>query len=115
MQKSLAAVVALSVLGPTSALTQQDLLRSDQAVDVQALTCAQLAGTWQEDADALVMWYSGWYNGLAKKHMYNAKVNKQLEHELIVYCKAHPEKKIIEGIAVVFKDERARRGIRLAD
>jgi hypothetical protein len=28
-------------------------------IDVQKLTCAQLAGTFQEDADALSTWYSG--------------------------------------------------------
>jgi hypothetical protein len=31
-------------------------------IDVQKLTCAQLAGTFQEDADLLTTWYSGWYN-----------------------------------------------------
>ncbi len=41
---------------------------SNGFIDVQKLTCAQLAGTYQEDADALTSWYSGWYNGLAKKH-----------------------------------------------
>ena len=30
-------------------------------LDVQALTCAQLANTYQEDANALMSWYSGWY------------------------------------------------------
>ena len=34
-------------------------------IDVQKLTCAQLANTYQEDANALSSWYSGWYNGLA--------------------------------------------------
>jgi hypothetical protein len=34
-------------------------------IDVQALTCGQLANTYQEDANALTSWYSGWYNGLA--------------------------------------------------
>lgn len=29
-----------------------------------------------------------------------------LKRELIVYCKANPTQKIIEGVAVVFKDER---------
>jgi hypothetical protein len=28
----------------------------------------QLANTFLEDADFLAAWYSGWYNGLAKKH-----------------------------------------------
>lgn len=32
-------------------------------IDVQKLTCAQLAGTFQEDADFLGIWYSGWYRG----------------------------------------------------
>ncbi len=37
-------------------------------IDVQKLTGAQLARTWQQDADLLTAWYSGWYNGLARKH-----------------------------------------------
>lgn len=82
-------------------------------IDVQKLTCAQLAGTFQEDADMLTAWYSGWYNGLAKKHAINVQRSKDLEHELIVYCKANTSKKIIEAIAVVFKDERAKLGIEM--
>jgi hypothetical protein len=82
-------------------------------IDVQALTCAQLADTYQEDADALTTWYSGWYNGLAHKHYYDVRKGKEAEHEVIVYCKAHRDKKIIEAIAVVFKDERAKLGIEM--
>jgi hypothetical protein len=117
MSKALlaAATVFAAIITGTCALAQQDLFRGDQKIDVQALTCGQLANTYQEDADALTMWYAGWYNGLAKGHLFNLKQVKQLEHELIMYCKANQEKKIIEGIAVVFKDERAKRGIKLAD
>ena len=82
-------------------------------IDVQALTCAQLADTYQEDADALSAWYSGWYNGLAKKHYLDYTKGKVVEHELIVYCKANRDKKIIEALAVVFKDERAKLGIKM--
>lgn len=82
-------------------------------LDVQKLTCAQLAGTWQQDADMLTTWYSGWYNGLAHKHMLNVARAKEAEHEVIVYCKANPDKKIIEAIAVVFKDMRAALGIKM--
>lgn len=39
--------------------------------------------------------------------------SKDVEHELIVHCKANPTKKIIEVIAVVFKDERAKLGIEM--
>lgn len=82
-------------------------------LNVQELTCAQLANTFQEDADMLASWYSGWYNGLAKKHYADIRKGKRVEHELIVYCKANQDKKIIEGLAVVFKDERAKLGINM--
>lgn len=82
-------------------------------LDVQTLTCAQLAGTFQQDADALTTWYSGWYNGLAHKHFLDFRKGKETEHEVILYCKANPGVRIIDAIAVVFKDERARLGIEL--
>lgn len=82
-------------------------------LNVQTLTCAQLASTFQEDADALTTWYSGWYNGLAKKHYLDFAKGKVTEHEVIQYCKANPGKLIIEAIAIVFKDERARLGIQM--
>ncbi|MCK1462946.1 HdeA/HdeB family chaperone [Bradyrhizobium sp. 2] len=82
-------------------------------IDVQKLTCTQLAGTYQEDADALTAWYSGWYNGLAKKHFLDLRKGKIAEHEVIVYCKANPEKLIIDAIAVVFKAEREMMGIQM--
>jgi hypothetical protein len=75
-------------------------------IDVQALMCAQLAGTFQEDADMLTTWYSGWYNGLAKKHYIHVTRAKLFEHEVILYCKAHPDVKIISAIDVLLKDER---------
>jgi hypothetical protein len=82
-------------------------------IDVQKLTCAQLANTFQEDADYLTVWYSGWYNGLAKKHMMQVDRAKSLEHEVIVHCKANPGKKVIEAIDVVFKEYRAEKGIKM--
>jgi len=82
-------------------------------LDVQKLTCAQLAGTFQQDADALTTWYSGWYNGLAKKHYFDFKKGKLVEHEVILYCKANPGIRIIDAMAVIFKDERARLGIEM--
>jgi hypothetical protein len=75
-------------------------------IDVQTLTCAQLAGTYQEDADMLTTWYSGWYNGLAKKHFIHVTRAKVFEHEIIMYCKANPNVKIISAIDVLLKDEK---------
>jgi hypothetical protein len=80
-------------------------------LNVQALTCAQLANTWQQDADLLMTWYSGWYNGLARKHYLNIPRSREVEHQVIKYCKANPQIRIIDATAVIFKDERAARGI----
>ena len=116
MRKLAAATIVSLVLLGGVAEAQTDLSAyADQRgyLDVQKLTCAQLAGTWQEDADKLMVWYSGWYNGLAKKHYFNISRGVRLEHEVIVYCKANPGIRVIDATAVIFKDERARLGIEL--
>src|SRR5712672_622885 len=82
-------------------------------LDIQALTCAQLAGTWQDQADLLSSWYSGWYNGLAKRHYMDIRKGREAEHELIVYCKANPQLRIIQAMDVVFKSMRERMGIKV--
>lgn len=82
-------------------------------IDVQTLTCAQLANTYQEDANALATWYSGWYNGLAHKHYLDYRKGREAEHLVIEYCKGHPDEKIIHAIGVVFKDMRAEMGIEM--
>ncbi|MCC8936837.1 MULTISPECIES: HdeA/HdeB family chaperone [Bradyrhizobium] len=110
----MAASLVLTII--QSAHAQTDLSAYADAegyLDVQKLTCAQLAGTWQGDADLLTAWYSGWYNGLARKHYLDIKKSRQAEHEVIQHCKAHPDQLIIEAIAVVFNDMRAKLGIRM--
>jgi HdeA/HdeB family protein len=108
------ALLAISTLTPAAAQVElKTYANPDGYIDVQALTCAQLANTYQEDADYLTVWYSGWYNGLAKKHMMKVDRAKDLEHQIIVYCKEHQDKKVIQAIDVVFKDYRAQNGIQL--
>ena len=110
----LALTGAVITFTTSSAKAQVDLSAYADAegfINVQALTCAQLANTWQEDADKLATWYSGWYNGLAKKHYMDIRKGKEAEHEVIVYCKAHPELRIIQALDVVFKSMRERLGI----
>ncbi len=79
----------------------------DGYVLVKKLTCAQLAGTFQEDADFLGVWYSGWYNGLGNKSAFNVPRVKEGIHQLIVYCKANPDKLIIQAAAILLKQEKA--------
>ena len=105
-------VIALA--GPASAQVELKTYADRNGyLDVQKLTCAQLANTFQEDADYLTAWHSGWYNGLAKKHMMVVDRAKSLEHQIIVHCKANQNKKVIEAIDVVFKAYRDARGIKL--
>ncbi len=112
MYRALILATILSATALPVARAQVDLSTYADAngfLDVQKLTCAQLAGTWQGDADRLTAWYSGWYN----KHYMDIVKSKEAEHEIIVYCKANPGQLIIEAIAVVFKDMRAKLGIEM--
>lgn len=62
--KRLAILAALFAATTQTADAQVDLSTYADAngfIDVQKLNCAQLAGTWQGDADMLTNWYSGWY------------------------------------------------------
>jgi len=108
MRRSL--IIAAVLIG-TGSLAQAQVELKNYAdakgyIDVQQLTCAQLAGTFQEDADFLGVWYSGWYNGLAKKHAINVARTKAGIHNVIVYCKANPTKKVIQAIDVILKAEK---------
>ena len=84
-------------------------------LDVQKLTCKQLAGTGKEDAKLMTVWYSGWYNGLADYSKMKIDRAKELEHRVIVYCKAHPEKKVITAMDINIKQMRKEAGITVND
>jgi len=72
-------------------------------INVRALTCAQLANTYQEDANFLGTWYSGWWNGHMKRHSININRTKEGIHEVIVYCKAHPDEKVVDAVDAYVK------------
>lgn len=114
----IAAAIGLAALTVSfTARAQTDLSAYADAkgyINVQTLTCAQLAGTWQDQADLLTTWYSGWYNGLAKKHYLNIARLKESEHEVIVFCKANPQVTIIKAIGIVIDKWRTERGIILS-
>jgi hypothetical protein len=118
MTKQIALIVTSLVWSVSTVSAQVELSKYADAngyIDVQKLTCAQLANTFQEDADFLTAWYSGWYNGLGKKHLMKVDRAKALEHEIIVHCKANPGKKVIQAIDAVFKAYRDERGIKIKE
>ena len=117
MKHLVLATALISGFLTTAAIAQVELKTYADAngyIDVQKLTCAQLAGTFQEDADLLTTWYSGWYNGLGKKHFINIARAKEAEHETIVYCKANPNVTVIKAIGTVFDAMRKEKGIVLS-
>ena len=104
-------IASVMLLASASASTAQVELKTyaDEKgyLNVRALTCAQLANTYQEDADFLGVWYSGWFNGRLKRHAINVARTKQGIHEVIVYCKAHPEVKIVDAVNIYVKKVQA--------
>ena len=103
----IAVVAAATLIASASASQAQvDLTTYTDAkgyLNVRALTCAQLANTYQEDANFLGAWYSGWWNGRLKKHSINVARAKQGLHEVIVYCKANPDKKVVDAVDAFVK------------
>ena len=76
-------------------------------LNVKALTCAQLANTTQDDANFLGVWYSGWFNGHMKRHAINVARTKAGIHEVIEYCKANPDKKVVDAVETYVKKVQA--------
>jgi len=108
MNKLIPLSAAIAIVASTAS-AQTDLstyANKDGYILVQKLTCAQLAATFQEDADFLGVWYSGWYNGLAKKSALNIPRTKESIHQVIVYCKAHLDKTIIQAVGEIIKAEK---------
>ena len=103
----IAVVAAVTLVASVSASRAQvDLTTYTDAkgyLNVRGLTCAQLANTYQEDANFLGAWYSGWWNGRLKKHSINVARAKQGLHEVIVYCKANPDKKVVDAVDAFVK------------
>ena len=114
------AFAASALLAASASASQAQVSLSTYAdekgyLNVRALTCAQLANTFQEDANFLGTWYSGWYNGLADYSKMKIDRAKELEHRVIVYCKAHPDKKVITAMDINIKQMRKEAGIKVND
>jgi hypothetical protein len=72
-------------------------------IDSDKLTCGQLASTYQEDADFLLIWYSGRRNGLVNKRMIDVPKVKAGIHNVIAFCKANRDKLVSTAVDLVMK------------
>jgi HdeA/HdeB family protein len=106
------AFAASALLAASASASQAQVSLSTYAdekgyLNVRALTCAQLANTFQEDANFLGTWYSGWFNGHMKRHSINVQRVKDGIHEVIVYCKANPDVKVVDAVETYVKKVQA--------
>ena len=118
MRILLSVAMTLLAIGISEAQAQTPLsayVDANGYINVQKLTCAQLADTFQPDADLLTAWYSGWYNGLAGYSKLKVDRAKELEHRVIVYCKANPKTKVITAMDINIKQMRKEQGIKVND
>jgi hypothetical protein len=65
-------------------------------IDVRRLTCAELTDTSTDEAQILLVWYSGWYHGLAKERGINLARVRYISNNIAAYCKAYPDKRLTE-------------------
>ena len=72
-------------------------------IDAQRLTCAQLADAAPVEADMLLSWYNGWYNGAARKRAMNFVRLQRLTRDVVEYCRAYREKRLSEVLDLWFK------------
>jgi len=103
----IALVVATAMVAAASASQAQvpltTYLDAKGYLNVRALTCSQLASTTPDDANFLGAWYSGWWNGHNKRHSINIERAKQGLHEVIVYCQANPDAKVVDAVDAYVK------------
>ena len=72
-------------------------------LDVRQLTCGHLADTSADEAEVLLAWYSGWYNGSTKKRVVNLPRVKYNIRSVIDYCKANREKRLSDVMELMLK------------
>jgi len=117
MRSTLFTAIIAVTLGSSPVYAQTPLSAYADAggfIDMHKLTCAQLTGANPADAATVTAWYNGWYDGLTHKHFLDYRKGDIVEHEVIDYCKEHPEKRVIDAFAVIYKDERAALGVAIA-
>jgi hypothetical protein len=74
-------------------------------IDIQSLTCAQLALASPVDIGVLVTWYSGWYAGLAKRRGINIARVQYATRNVADYCKANSNQRLSQALDVLLKRE----------
>jgi HdeA/HdeB family len=74
-------------------------------IDIQSLTCAQLAVASPADTGLLVTWYSGWYAGLGKRRGINMARVQYAISNVADYCKANRNQRLGDALNILLKPQ----------
>jgi len=72
-------------------------------IDVQRLTCGQIADASNDDASFFLSWYSGWYYGTEKRRGINPARVRYVIHSVVDYCRANRDRKLTDVMAFWLK------------
>jgi hypothetical protein len=72
-------------------------------IDVQRLTCGQIADASIDDASFFLSWYSGWYYGTVKRRGINPARVRYVIHSVVDYCRANRDRKLTDVMAFWLK------------
>ena len=72
-------------------------------IDVQQLSCAQIADASLEDSSFFLSWYSGWYYGNERKRGINPARVRYVIRSVVDYCKSNRGRKLTDVMAFWLK------------
>ena len=72
-------------------------------IDVQRLTCGEIADASVEDSSFFLSWYSGWYYGNEKKRGINPARVRYVIRSVVDYCKSNRDRKLTDAMAFWLK------------
>ena len=72
-------------------------------IDVQRLTCGQIADASIDDASFFLSWYSGWYYGNERKRGINPARVRYVIRSVVDYCRTNRERKLTDAMAFWLK------------
>ena len=96
--------VSVAVPDPAEAAPKVELSRYADAkgnIDLQKLTCGQLASAPPQDSDVLGALSIGWHNGVAKRNAINVARVQDFIRDLAIHCRANKDQRVTQAIELI--------------
>ncbi len=89
--------------GPAGGVPLSHYADANGNIEVRTLTCAHLNAASPAEADLLLAWYSGWYNGSAKRRGINLARVRYALRSVGDYCRRNPDKNLVQVMDLMLK------------